>query len=212
MPRLDLDVKAAKRLKARLRELAKAEGLATDDLATIVRAALRDWEQPLSMPLLAHRIEGVLREAHQAGTTIARKHLRADLEALIAPPAKKHDDPWFLLMASSATYLASYVGREVARARLAGTAPDPRYAKGSIVRAIGGAVFGGYNTTVHDMARAAKSRGNIVALRWDSTLDRLTCSRCRSLHGEVRRSWDDPPPAHPSCRCVLHQVEMPRPA
>jgi hypothetical protein len=210
MPRLDLDVKARRALASRLRELARAEGSATDDLATIVRAALRDWEQPLSMPLLAHRIEGVLREAHQAGTTIARKHLRADLEALIAPPAKKHDDPWFLLMASSATYLASYVGREVARARLAGTAPDPRYAKGSIVRAIGGAVFGGYNTEVHDAAKAAQARGHVVMLRWDATLDRNTCSRCRSLHGEVRRSWDDPPPSHPNCRCVLHPVEMPR--
>jgi hypothetical protein len=120
--------------------------------------------------------------------------------------ARKHD-PWMLLLASSAAYLASYVGREVARARLGGGAPDPRLAQGSVARAVKGAIFGGYNGTV--AAAPKPSNGKTFGLRWDATLDRLTCSRCRALNGTVRKVWESPPPLHNNCCCVLHVVEMP---
>lgn len=210
MARLDLDPKARKALAARLRDISKAEGQSTDDLTAIVRAALHAWDQPYSVTGSAHRIETVLRDAHADGADLARRHLRADLVALLPAPSKGANNPWPLLIASSAAYLASYVGREIARARMAGTAPNPAYAKGSIVRAIGGAIFGGYNTTTHDMARAAKSRGRVVVLRWDATLDRGTCPRCKALSGQVRPQWDEPPPLHGNCRCILHPVEMPK--
>lgn len=39
---------------------------------------------------------------------------------------------------------------------------------------------------------------------WATSVDEYVCSVCAPLNGKVRGDgWDDPPPAHPRCRCAL---------
>lgn len=54
-----------------------------------------------------------------------------------------------------------------------------------------------------------------VLKRWDATLDRRACARCRALDGSLRvigldfRGGRDPGHVHPGCRCDSHLVFIP---
>lgn len=49
---------------------------------------------------------------------------------------------------------------------------------------------------------------------WSAVLDRKTCSFCFGKDGQMRalhESFGDAPPVHPSCRCIVELVRVPRP-
>ncbi|MCX5209809.1 phage head morphogenesis protein [Kitasatospora sp. NBC_00240] len=72
-------------------------------------------------------------------------------------------------------------------------------------------------TALTEVVRAASAgttatyrHSGIVAVRWETEPDNLTCPRCRDLEQEgpvpIGSAWADgttAPPAHPRCRCYL---------
>lgn len=42
---------------------------------------------------------------------------------------------------------------------------------------------------------------------WDSRNDYLVCERCKEKHGQKFSLKDEPPPAHPGCRCGISAVD-----
>ena len=63
-----------------------------------------------------------------------------------------------------------------------------------------------------EMAIAQDLRGqgiSMVAI-WQTNNDELVCPICGPRHGKKRGDgWDDPPPAHPRCRCWINH-ELPK--
>jgi Phage Mu protein F like protein len=63
-----------------------------------------------------------------------------------------------------------------------------------------------YNDEILRQNAWIEAQGYVVIETWSAILDKTTCRECAELDGQsvVRPAhFDDPPPLHPNCRCIL---------
>lgn len=152
--------------------------------------------------------------------SFANESVSEDLVNVELTDTPKEKKKWFLLSSSIGLALAAYVSRAMAQRLLDNKQVDSKEiaseSKQAIKNAVSQAVFTAHNGQFQKDVRDAikkniTDKNQDYFIRWDATLDSVTCSRCRAMHGKtvpISGSFSQSPPLHPHCRCVLTIVTV----